>query len=410
MKKTCGILITLLLILFLCACTDTQTETGTANTTDITDTTTTESEEQKVPETEPISYEDIERREARAYQTNCYGFRDEDTLLNIALPIEWSLELYDGGYDIIRDGKGVGRLYGGSDMGDDTLTVYQSKSHLSNGVSVTQYIEGIGSEYQYRYVYTYFTDDSMYNVTLTADLAEIDATSEQKLLTSAFLLPKKRSETAGILSHYLGDGSSILILGNSFVSTSKIGNILNEMFAQNDKSCQVKAISRGYARVSTYTSDATLMAEIRGGKYDAVFLCGLYDTSDVPNVGIMIKACKQGLTKLIIFPAHNEYANAVAKAQQEYDDVILLNWKAELDGLIEGNGVDMWDLCIDDSHKHSTPLAGYVGAHMIYRAIYDEMPKKPMQYTIGQNYIDSILGNYAYVGDAKIIDNITYLD
>ena len=72
----------------------------------------------------------------------------------------------------------------------------------------------------------------------------------------------------------------------------------------------------------------------------------------------------------------------------------------------------MWYLCINDSHKHSTPLAGYVGAHMIYRAIYDEMPTAPMKNTITQSYIDSILGDYAYIGDSKMIDeqNITYLD
>jgi hypothetical protein len=49
---------------------------------------------------------------------------------------------------------------------------------------------------------------------------------------------------------------------------------------------------------------------------------------------------------------------------------------------------------------------------MIYRAIYDEMPTAPMKNTITQSYIDSILGDYAYIGDSKMIDeqNITYLD
>ena len=88
-----------------------------------------------------------------------------------------------------------------------------------------------------------------------------------------------------------------------------------------------------------------------------------------------------------------------------------LNWKAELDGLILG-GVDRWELCIDDAHDHSRPLAGYVGAHMIYRAIYGELPTQPLSSSLSQGYIDSILDNYAYVGDGRVFqeDNTTYLD
>ena len=74
--------------------------------------------------------------------------------------------------------------------------------------------------------------------------------------------------------------------------------------------------------------------------------------------------------------------------------------------------MDRWDLCINDMHLHSTPLAGYVGAHMIYRAMYGELPEAPMQISINQSYIDSILGDYAYVGDGKAFDDdkITYLN
>ena len=251
MKKIWVALLALLLLLSLCACTDTPAETSTVATADtpiINDTTTLESEEEKVPETEPISYMDIERREARAYGTNYYGFHGDSLLLNLAFPIEWTLEAYDGGYDIIRDGKGVGRLVDGSELEDDHFTVYQSASHRASGVSVAQSIEGSGSEFWYRYVYTYFTDDSMRTVTLTADLAEIDETSEQRLLEGAYTVPAIRSETSGVLSDCLGDESSILIVGNSFIGTSDIGEILSEMFSQNGKTCKVQAISRGYAR------------------------------------------------------------------------------------------------------------------------------------------------------------------
>ena len=61
--------------------------------------------------------------------------------------------------------------------------------------------------------------------------------------------------------------------------------------------------------------------------------------------------------------------------------------------MISEKGIDTWDFCIDDQHKHSTPLAGYVGAHMIYRAIFGEIPKKYQS-----NYFDSA-SYYATLGD-----------
>jgi hypothetical protein len=48
---------------------------------------------------------------------------------------------------------------------------------------------------------------------------------------------------------------------------------------------------------------------------------------------------------------------------------------------------------VDDQHLHSTPLAGYVGAMMIYRSIYGQMPTARM-YSIDQAAYDDVLGAY----------------
>ena len=53
---------------------------------------------------------------------------------------------------------------------------------------------------------------------------------------------------------------------------------------------------------------------------------------------------------------------------------------------------------MDDYYDHSKPLAGYVGAHMIYRAMYGEIPTAKMTSSISQSYVDSILGNYVSSG------------
>ena len=60
-------------------------------------------------------------------------------------------------------------------------------------------------------------------------------------------------------------------------------------------------------------------------------------------------------------------------AIENYDDIPVLNWKNEVNALING-GVNYNDFCVNDSHKHSTPLAGYVGAHMIYRTLFKTTP------------------------------------
>lgn len=144
---------------------------------------------------------------------------------------------------------------------------------------------------------------------------------------------------------------------------------------------------------------------------NAVFICGFYSDIEVSNLGVLKEACDKSVTKLVIFPAHNENASVIANAQKKFPTLFCLNWKAELDSLI-ARGVDRWDLCFDDQHDHSSPLAGYVGAHMIYRAIYGEMPTKPMQQTLSQSYINRILDNYTHDGDMHIFDEdtITYLD
>jgi hypothetical protein len=102
---------------------------------------------------------------------------------------------------------------------------------------------------------------------------------------------------------------------------------------------------------------------------------------------------KKGIT-LVVLPAHNEN-QASAEKSAKTCDLPLINWKAELDELIS-SGVDKFDLCVNDSYYHSTPLAGYVGAHMIYRAIYGEAPENKGTYL--SNTELNILGDYAETG------------
>lgn len=378
MKKIIVFLLALLLL--LCACGDT-----------------TDNDAPDVPPEVP-PYEKIQRRKSSGFTENHYTFQQDNVMLTLSLPSEWVLSKTDDGFDILRDDEIVGSLLAAPANDTADWTVLKTDTHSENNVSATQYIEQKNGQevFRYRYVYSYLADGNARTVTLTAACAEIDKACETNLLTKAAVASKMEVDTIGALSS-LGDPSSFLILGNSFIGTSNIGNILSEMLQNGEKNCTVRAISTGNATVETYANNASLLASIRNGTYDAVFICGLYNDSQVDRLGVLKEACDASATTLVIFPAHNESKVFSTSAQSIYPTLFCLDWREEINSLI-GGGVDRWDLCINDGPKHSTPLAGYVGAHMIYRAIYNELPTNPMQFAMNQSDIDEILGNYAYTG------------
>ena len=394
---------------------NTETVEKGTETDETTEDDTTEDDTETVEQVDPFenaSYEGIKRQKARSYRSKYLGFKEDTTFLQLECPILWKLKETNAGYEITRSGTPIGQIVSGE--ADDTANwkILNSESSEENGISVTKHIERKkGTKtFRYRYIYEYTVGENAHTVTLTASYAELDATGEQKLCDDVTYVDQYSSGSRGVLSAS-GEPASILILGNSFISTSNIGNILREMLTQNGKACDVEAISRGYAEVETYASDSELLARIRRGEYDMVFICGFYDREEVENLDVIRKTCNRSNTQLVIFPAHNENAGVVAYAQETYPALVCLNWKNEIDLLIK-SGVSIRDFCINDEHQHSTPLAGYVGAHMIYRAIYNELPTRPMRYALAQSDIDGVLGNYAYVGSVPNLadDEITYLD
>jgi len=88
--------------------------------------------------------------------------------------------------------------------------------------------------------------------------------------------------------------------------------------------------------------------------------------------------------------------------EMEHPDFQILDWKGELDSLID-SGVNRWDLCYDDTYDHSTPLAGYVGAHMIYRTLFRQVPPATTDASpLAFNKIQEKLGSYVKK-DGKVI-------
>lgn len=410
MKKWLILMTILFSMLTLCACVDNKVDSNNGGS----NTNTTGKEDPVDENLDDTAYKDIERYQATGYTIDHYGYSADFTMINIEHPAEWSFREGQGCVEIVRGGTIVGNFVKGDASDAEKWTILTGSTGFRNGISVIKYIERKyadgEAQYRYRYVYAYVGEGGERTITLTTACAELDPTSEEKLMKVS-KTKKSSVKSTGMLSDKLSNCSEILILGNSFIASSDIGGSLREILRLNGKNCNVTAISRGMATVATYINDSSLMSGIRSGEYDVVFICGLYEMAEVANLGTLKNACDASKTELVIFPAHNEREQTISEAKIKYPTLAFLDWRGELDCLI-ASGVNRWDLCVDDTYDHSKPLAGYVGAHMIYRAIYNTVPSGTIQYPLSQSYINSILGDYASTGHVQILDEdkIIYLD
>ena len=340
-------------------------------------------------------------RVTKEYQKLHFEIGTKGKTLALQFPKDWTLTLEGGAYMISREGEKLGS-FGFENAESDGWTLVEDYTRVGvDQLSINKLIEsrGSGKEVEYRYVfeYEYKEDNESYKLYLTAPYTELDANAADKLYQMC-AISAKSAVTEGSLSH-LAD-KNILILGNSFIGSSQIGYVLADMLSLNDKYLAVNPIGRGYATVATYIADEALMARIKNGEFDGVFICGFYSDAEASNLKVLKTACDSSDTTLVIFPAHNEFEGPISLAQKACPDLPVLNWRGELNSLIE-TGVDKWDLCVDDAHGHSTVYAGLVGAHMIYRSIYGEIPNIDGMSSLNVSAAKEILGSYLETGELE---------
>ncbi|MBQ8848909.1 MAG: hypothetical protein IJ011_01085 [Clostridia bacterium] len=353
------------------------------------------------------SYKDIVCVESKNFGKVKFSVGSDNTVISTALPKDVVLsKRADGGLDIVRDGINIGLIsteaneYVGKhncEFSDDFIYYGISAVHTINRLS-----EG---EYVHYYTIDYTADKGVQRtVYITVNYVEFDEFAANKVLYNIACM--EASSIPDMASYKLSDsvirrGANIMILGNSFISSSSIGTILNDMCRYRHN---VDAISIGYATVSrTYSVDDATLSALRSGEVDALFMCGFYSYSDADALEVIVEACRYSNTKLFIFPAHNESESAIDTAVSKYDYSVFLDWKGEVDMLID-EGVDYNDFCINDTHKHSTSLAGYVGAHMIYRTLFGEIPPELTgNSAIDQSYVEQKLGDYVDTGIIEVI-------
>jgi hypothetical protein len=342
------------------------------------------------------SYKDLSCTKISDFQEISFCVSNSRTQIYIVFPKPWTLKKSDKGYNILQGAKVIGSVTVSDAAASDTPETVHSEKKTMPGVDITHRIDCIASEGKTEYIRTLSyrykeVEGSSRTLIISVPYQQIDDSAVLTMMIRA----KKQTATdpkMGVLP--LKDNrKSVLILGNSFVGTSRVGIILQEMCGS---SLFVEAQSRGYARITTYVQDADVMNRIRSGDYSAVILCGLYDSESVTNLEHMINACASSNTKLAIFPAHNESSSLIGTAGNLYPSALFLDWKEEINSLIN-SGIDQSHFCIADSHKHSTPLAGYVGAHMIYRAIFGKVPTETSYSQVSQSEL-ALLGNYPSTG------------
>ena len=408
MKKTSRIMVALTLVLcfLLGGCGTANSESGTNDEV---------TSEQVTKHDENKEYLKIPLQESTGFVKNYYCVKD--TYQTIGLPFyeNWEQrEDGEGGRILLRDGKEMGRIVlGAADDLEEWKDLDQQTFSSAAGLVINEYLEKSGTgatlRFRHRYTYSYREDGVFHRITLTVNYGELDKAAQDALRKEVEYGEHTVNPRLNELSE-LRD-KRILVIGNSFIGTSQIGNIYNQIAERSGKEELMMAVSEGYATVKTYAESEYVINRIENGDWSVVFVCGFY-TNMNRELGIIKRACEKSGTKLIIFPAHNENRTMIESAKREYPDLLCLDWKREIDELI-AQGRDKWDFCYDDEHLHSTPLAGYVGAMMIWRAIYGEMPSVDINDTyLPQDNYDAILGDYLTSPAIKLIDisKITFLE
>ena len=196
------------------------------------------------------SYLDVVCYPVKDYGTFLVGSQDDTDVLSLQLPSSWVLTQKDSSYVISSERGEIGMIFPG--VAEDAASWEPARTEKykpTTTVSVNKIIEKRigGSGFRHRFVFTYRSNNGERTVTLTSNYAEADSNTQRTIWLGADTKQLRTDPKIGIISAPSAK-KSVLILGNSFIRTSNIGNILQEMCNKNGKTCTVTAYSRGYVR------------------------------------------------------------------------------------------------------------------------------------------------------------------
>ncbi len=354
-------------------------------------------------------YMSIECDKYDKFEFTYFSGQKGSKILRINMPKKWNFEKTEQGYNIVEYSEVIGNITICDEFvsennsqcvsQDEVEAVDVFVTHTINKFQEDKYVS-----YSHTFIYKYEDTDGNKNLVINMPYEKVSIGTASKMMNYTNLEGTTKDKYLGVL-RIKDNRKRILIMGNSFINSSEIGDTLQKMCGS---SITVDAHSRGYAEVKTYSADTFMMNEIESGKYSAVFICGFYSSENVKALNTIVNVCKNSGTKLAIFPAHNENRSVIESACAQYEYPILIDWKAEIDSFIE-NGIEKEFFCVNDMHFHSTPIAGYIGAHIIYRALFGKIPLETHKYNyVSQTEIDR-LGEYKSTGFiAPVYSNNVY--
>ncbi len=328
--------------------------------------------------------------------------------LQLEIPSDWALSAAgEDTYTVSRAGAPIGYMTTADlPKSYELLDSALADGDLNKSYQVHWYREGETDTVRrtLRFVNMQWEEVS-YRLFFNIAYTELDDAATEKLVTSVSKIPN----TAFIPPADTNGSDKILILGNSFVSNSfsGIGLFLQDMLIEGSTGYTATVISKGGQGLQAFATDDALLTRLEEGEFCYVFQCGFYSDDAARQLDVIQNACDISDTKLVIFPAHNEQQTPITKARLMHDSLYFLDWRSEIQSFIDG-GLDRSLLCYDDYHQHSTSLAGYIGAHMIYRSLFGTVPPSltpqaplPMSYvrsTLGDAYVDTLPPKAVYSG------------
>lgn len=375
-----------------------KTPSSTSRVVSKTDSVRTTTTSQQVVEDTP-TYEELSCRIVSSSDWRTVSIKDNVTgmSLRVEIPNDWYLSKSGKStLNIVRAGKNIGVITT-TTLPKPNTTYEESDSFRVNidaHMRIEKHTENGADTYYRSYQFVCYEDKQSFTLNMRVPYTELDTSAAETIMDTSTTILKANpfvdlSKTNG--------SKEILILGNSFISTSKIGSFLNDMLCSQNSEYHANAVSIGMASVTTFASDAEICNSIASGQYCYVFICGFYSATAITQLWKISDVCAASQTPLVIFPAHNESRTFIDSAVRIHRGLCFLDWKGEIDSLIE-SGVSYNDFCVNDYHKHSTPLAGYVGAHMIYRTLFGDPPALTANAPLTNQYVSSKLGDYVTTG------------
>lgn len=394
MKRLLIVILTLTLLLNLFGCVAQRPHNTPPSTTEApTEATEPLETEPPVPDRESIPCFTV--NEWREIGVN---WKDSTEAIALEIPTVWEFREYEPDtYQLLDGGTVIGTLSTVKPTASNKCVLWEL--HDTEDIYVDYEIRLYQKDGMYKYTH-YFAlvvtvNGKELHAYLEVDYDQLDTEAVTHLLKSVKQSGYREGNFKIPLAQSNGS-KKIFMIGNSFVRTSTVGTFLQDFIKSGEKDTEVVwqsisgAVARGYV-----TNE--ILDPIRKGEYSVVFLCGLYYDEDIPVIGTFQKACNESDTLLVVFPAHNERQPQITKAKQTYPHAFFLDWKQEINDIIAVQN-NYWEFCKDDAWHHSKPPAGYVGAHMIYMALFDEVPNEytgldtPMSLirkNIPESYIES---------------------